>query len=226
MRRLLAVACASVLVAGCGSSGSKSNGEAAKTPDQIIADVKSAVSSANSVHITGAGDTNGRPLSFDLHLTRNGGVGHIQLGGLGFDIARIGPKLYFKGDKQFVSHYAGPAAAELIAGKWFYVRPSVTGFESFKPLTDMVAFTNQILSSHGKLEKGATRTIGGQETVEVKDTSGGGSLFIATTGSAYPIQLEAGNGNTGSLTFTDWNKAVALAAPQDPIDYGKLIGSR
>ena len=225
MKRLVAVACTVVLVAGCGSSGSKSNGEAAKTPEQIIADVKTAVSSANSVHITGSGDASGSPLSFNLRLTRNGGIGHIQLGGLGFDIARIGPKLYFKGDKQFVSHYAGPAAAQLIAGKWFYVRPNVTGFESFKPLTDMVAFTNQILSSHGKLKKGATTTVDGQETVEVKDASGGGSLFIATTGSAYPIQLKAGHGNTGSLTFSDWNKAVALAAPQNPIDYGKLIGS-
>jgi len=53
----------------------------------------------------------------------------------------------------------------------------------------------------------------------------GGSLLIATTGSADPIQLTAGSGNTGSLTFSDWNDAVTLAAPKNPIDYGKLISS-
>ena len=69
------------------------------TPTQIVTEMKKAIASAESVHISGTGTSGGTQLSLDLRLARDkGGAGHVELGGFGFDIVRIDQKLYFKAD--------------------------------------------------------------------------------------------------------------------------------
>ncbi len=215
-----------VLVAGCGSKHTPSNGEAAKTPAQIAVDVLAATKDATAVHVSGSGTTGGSPLSLDLHLVAGtGGEGHITLSGLSFDIIRIGSKAYFKGGPAFLKHYGGTVAAQLFKGKWF-VAPADSGdFASFTPLTDLAQLTQAIVSSHGKLAKGAETTINGQPAIAIDDTTQGGTLYVATTGKAYPLELKAGSGNTGTIDFTDWDQPETLTAPKGAIDYSKLTAS-
>jgi hypothetical protein len=229
-----------VLLVGCGGSKNTSsttgsatattttapdNGISSKSANEIVAAMQTAVASATSVHIVGAGTSGGSSISLNLKLVRGkGGAGHIALAGLGFDIIRIGHKVYINASKSFLVHYAGSSAAGL-SGKWFYVSASTKGLGSLGSLTDIDALINQILSSHGTLAKGSETSIDGQPAIAINDTKNGGVLYIATTGPAYPLELTPGKSNgTGVIKFTAWDQPIALKAPPHPLDYSKLGG--
>lgn len=215
-----------VALAGCGgSSGPKSNGVAEMTPTQIIQEMKKAVANATSVHISGTGSTSGTAISLDLQLARGkGGAGHVEVGGYGFDLVRIDGKLYFKADKKALEHYAGGVVANLLAGRWFVVPAGSGGFGSFTPFTNLQALMNQILTASGRVEKGDETKVGGQPAIALTDTKKGGTLYVATTGPAYPLELKPGSNKTGSISFTEWDQPVTLTAPENALDYKKLTG--
>ena len=195
------------------------------TANQIIAQMKKDVSNAKSVHITGSGSSGSTQLSLDLQLERGtGGSGHIEIGGYGFDIVRIDNKLYFKADHAALDHFAGAVVARLLAGKWFVVPAGSSGFGSFTPFTDLQRLMNQILTASGRVEKGEETKVGDQPAITLTDTKNGGTLYVATTGPAYPLQLKPGKSKTGTISFTDWDEPVTLTAPKDSLDYAKLTG--
>jgi hypothetical protein len=214
-----------LLGGGCGSkSGPADNGISKETPAQIIAGVQAAVATATSVHVVGAGTSSGTSLALDLQLVAGkGGAGRISFNGLTIRIVRIGPKLYVKGGEAFLRQYAG-AAAPLLADRWFVVSARRTGFASLGQLTSIVSLTGHILASHGTLATGETTTIAGQPALALTDTSGGGTLYVATTGPAYPLELRPQTGKTGVISFRDWDEPVTLTAPANPVDYAKLTG--
>lgn len=213
-----------VALSGCGGKKASSNGEASLSATRIAADAKAALKSAKTVHLVGSGTSGGTRLSLDLQFVNGqGGSGHITESGLGFDIVHVGGKTYFKGDANFLKHYAGSEAAKLLAGKWFYVASSVPGFGSLGALTNLTQLTNAIFSTTGTLTKGAAATVDGQAAIAIRDKSDGGTLYVATTGPAYPIEIKPGGGS-GVIRFEDWGKAVTLAAPKNPLDYAKLVG--
>jgi hypothetical protein len=201
------------------------NGIASKSADRIVASMREAVANAKSVHVVGAATTGGTSMALELKLvTGKGGAGHIAIDGLGFDIVRIGNKIFFKGQKKFLVHYAGPTA-QLLAGKWFVVKAGTRGFGSLAPLTSLDGLVSQILSTHGKLEKGATTTIDGQPAIAIKDSTSGGTLFVATTGPAYPLRLTPGpTKGKGVIDFRDWDQPIVVKRPPGAIDYAKLTG--
>jgi hypothetical protein len=226
MRSALAcwLAIVAVLLAGCGGKkGPSDNGVSSMTPQQILVQMKKAVAGATSVRIVGGGTTGGSKLALDLQLEKGkGGVGHIAVGGVSFDVIKIGPKLYFKGEKAFLRQYAG-AAAPLFAGRWFAVSTSVPQFTSFGSLTDIKTLVENIVSSAGTLTKGGATTIDGQPAIAIVDSAKGGTLYVATTGPVYPLELDPGKGK-GGVKFTDWDQPVTLTAPSNPLDYAKLTG--
>jgi hypothetical protein len=222
---LLAVLASLFLLAGCGGKkGPKDNGVAKMSPSEALAQVKAAVNSATSVHIVGAGTSGGQPLALNLKLVKGkGGAGHITVNGLSFDIVRIGDTAYFKGSSRFWSKFGGSAAAQLFKGKWLMAPANKGELASFTPLTNLTALTNQVLASHGALKMGDTTEINGQPAVAIVDKSNGGTLYVATTGPAFPLKLTPGKGQ-GSINFSDWNQPVQLTKPAKPIDYSKLTG--
>jgi hypothetical protein len=230
----VALACSlavlAVLLVGCGGKKApSSNGEAGKSPKQIVADVKAAVAGASSVHVVGAGTSDGTKLALDLHFKTGaggGGSGHVSINGLGFEIIRVDGKSYFKGDANFLSHFAGKQAAQLMAGKWFYVANSVSGFASLSSLTNLISLTNAILGTTGPFSKGATATIDGQPAIAIVDSGKGGSLYVATTGPAYPVEITPGSSDSGTIKFEDWDAPVTLTPPKNPVDYAKLVGKK
>ena len=67
-----------------------------------------------------------------------------------------------------------------------------------RPLTDIHPLFAQLLSPHGKkLKTGAVSTVAGQKVVAV--TGGDGTLYVATTGKPYPLELFKGGSNGGNL---------------------------
>lgn len=210
------------LLAGCGGSTS-GNGVASKTPAQILAAAKAAADGAATVHIAGSVTSEGKPLAIDMELLAGkGGRGRITVEGLSVDIVRVGGAVYIKGSEAFYRHLAGASAAQLLQGKWLKAPEKSGSFASLASLTELGKLIDATLTGHGALARGATSTVNGQKAVAVNDTSKGGTLYVATTGPAYPIEIVKDGGGGGKIVFDRWNKAVTLTAPANAINIDQL----
>jgi hypothetical protein len=212
-----------LLAAGCGGSGSSGNGLSSKSPDEVVQAAKKAASGAASVHVSGSIIDEGKPISLDMELLAGKGAkGRLSLEGLGIEVVEIERAFYLKGSTAFYTHIAGPTAARLLQGKWLKAPASGGNFSSLAQLTDMRTLVDSTLASHGKLERAAGTTVRGTPTVGVTDTTRGGTLYVAATGTPYPLEITKSGGNSGNIVFDRWNEPVELVAPANAININQL----
>ena len=62
----------------------------------------------------------------------------------------------------------------------------------------------------------------GQNVVGLRDTTHGGTLYVATTGKPYPVQVIKRGSQGGELDFDRYNEPVSLKAPGSAIDISQL----
>ena len=207
---------------GCGS-GSSGNGVASKSATEIVNESKAAADSASSVHVSGSVKSAGSPVTLNLSLVAGkGGTGEISQSGFTFKLILTGDTAYISGSSAFYKHLGGAAAVQLLAGKWLKV-PTTTGeFTSFSSLTDMRKLIDTTLASHGTLQKGATTSVGGQQAIAVTDSTKGGTLYVATTGKPYPLQISKSGSESGTISFDRWNQPVTISAPSSSVNLSEL----
>jgi hypothetical protein len=212
-----------VMLAGCGGSSSSSNGVADKSPTEILSATKTAADAASSVHVSGSILSSGSPITLDMHLRAgDGGRGALSENGLAFQLIQTGGTVYIKGSPAFYKRIGGSAAAQLLQGKWLKASASSSEFASLSQLTDLRQLVDQTVANHGSLTKGNTTTVNGQKVVGLTDKTKGGTLYIATSGQPYPLQITKSGSGGGKITFDSWNKPVTVAAPANAIDVAKL----
>jgi hypothetical protein len=216
---LLALA---ALIAGCGSSSS-GNGVAAKSPPQILDAAKAAAAKATSVHIAGTISSSGKPVSLDMELLAGkGGKGKISQEGFTIRLIQVHGAVYINGSAAFYNHVGGAAAAQLLQGKWLKAPANSGELASLAELTDLSKLIGTALSDHGKLSKGSSTTIEGQKAIGLDDTTKGGTLYVATTGAPFPLEITKTGKESGKVVLDRWNKAVTLSAPPGAIDISAL----
>jgi hypothetical protein len=209
--------------AGCGSSSSGGSGLASKSPAEIVTAAQTAADSARTVHVVGSIVNSGAPIALDMELVNGtGGRGRLSENGLSFELVEVGGYVYIKGSQAFYSHVAGSAAAQLLDGKWLKASANSGTFSSLTSLTNLRKLLDSTLTSHGTLTKGATSTVEGQQAIAVKDATRGGTLYVATSGTSYPLQIAKSGSGGGKITFNRWNDPVKLAAPPNSVDLSKL----
>jgi hypothetical protein len=210
-------------LAACG--GSSDNGVASKSPDAIVSAASAAINGVRSVHISGSIVSGGTPITLDLDLlSGKGGRGDMSESGLSFKLVAIGKVLYVNGSPAFWRHFGGAAAVQLFQGKWLKAPAATSGVASLAGLTDLHRLFASLLSSHGKLARGAATTVNGQKAIAVTDTAKGGSLYVATTGPSYPIEFVKTGSEAGRIVFDRFNESVSLRAPANSIDISQLQG--
>lgn len=220
---LLAFAVLAVLAAGCGGSSS-SNGEATKSAAAVFSDARQAALAATSVHVAGTLSDAGKPLSLDLVLAQEKGKGTMSESGLSFQVVRIGKAAYIKGSDAFLQQFAGAAAAQLLHNKWLKGSAVSGSLASLAPLTDITKLFNGAFGSHGKLANEGETDFQGQKVVAIKDSSDGSIVYIAATGTPYPLGAKEGGASKSSVTFDHWNDSVSFNAPKGAVDMSKLGG--
>lgn len=207
---------------GCGSSSS-GNGVASKSAEEIVKEAKKAADEASSVHVAGSVNSGGAPVTLDLNLAAGkGATGQVSQNGSTFKIIIDGGTAYISGSDAFYRKLGGSAAAQLLAGKWLKVSTSTPEFASFGSLTNMRKLLDTVLVGHGSLQKGSTTTVGGQQAIEVKDTTRGGSLYVATTGKPFPLQVSKSGSETGAIKFDKWDVPVTIKAPASSVNLSEL----
>jgi hypothetical protein len=206
-----------VALAGCG--GSSGNGVASKSASEILAASKAAADSASSVHVASKSSVGPLSLTLNLDLASDGGRGQIAIGVLSAEVIRTGNTLYLKGNPAFDQSLRTTTGLHAPEGKWLKTPVSSVRLAQLASLTDLSGELGRVLSSPGTISKGATTTLNGQKAIELKETArlSSGSLYVATTGKPYPLQIVKSGRETGQTTFSAWNEPVSLTAPANAI---------
>ncbi len=222
---VLPAALAAVLLAGCGSSSQSANGIASKTPQQVVAAARSAAQDAATVHMSGSMLSAGKPIALDMELVAGkGGKGKIVVDGLGVDLIAAERAVYVSGNTALYRSIAGPAAAQVLEGRWLKVPPKSPSFAPLNSLASIEGLVDTTLTDHGDLVKAPATTVGGMPAVGVTDASKGATLYVAATGVPYPLEILKPAGGPGRIVFDRWNQPVTLKIPADPINIEQLSG--
>ncbi len=219
----------------------KSNGVASKTPIQILNVAQSALKSAHSYVLTDEIKQSGSTMGMKLV---DGGARDemgITMGRSSVDVILASGHAYMQANASFWKTQAkSPAAAQLVAGRWIEVPES-----TFKGLlSDLGSLEPSKLADclsdgpHGAITKVGTTTVGGVPAVVLKDAGnvpgdGPGTIAIATTGPAYPIQIVEGptraggkvdacndgkrDDSTGTMRLDDYDHVPVIKIPIHPI---------
>jgi hypothetical protein len=209
-----------VLLAGCGSSG---NGVASKPAGQILAASRAAAQSASSVHITSSSAVRRSKFTLVASLAKNQGHARISLLGIGVEAIRSGGTLYVKGNRAFDARLQSTVGVKVPPGVW--LRGPASGvLGQVGSFTDMKREVPLILGGRGPVTKGTSVKINGQPAITVKETAKlyTGTLYVATTGKPYPIELIKTGRETGQTTFSGWNDPVSVSAPANAVEISQL----
>jgi hypothetical protein len=161
-------------------------------------------------------------VTLDLHLVNGkGGTGQVSENGLSFKVVSVNQTVYVNAPRSVWQHFAGAAAAQLINGRWLKA-PASGQFAPFASLTNLHTLFSTLLANHGSLSKGSTTTVNGQNAIAVKDTTQGGTLYVATNGKPYAIQVAKPGTAGGQINFDQFNQSVSLSAPANAIDLSQL----
>jgi hypothetical protein len=222
-----ALVVAGLLLAGCGghSKSESSNGEVSKSANQVLADAKAAVDAASSARVSGNVVSGGTPITLDLTMAKTKAKGSMSTSGFEFELVRVGDTAYIKGSDDFYKHFAGAGVAQLLHDKWLKAPLDSGRFGSLAPLTSISVLFDKVASNHGKLANDGAKTFNGQKVVEIRDTSDNSKLYVSTTGKPYPVAIVGGEkGQSGTISFSDWNKSLSVSAPDGAIDISSLGG--
>jgi hypothetical protein len=226
------MAAAAIAAAGCGGS----TGAAAKPADTpgadtrsavtIVAQLKTAMRDATSVHLAGQLRNDGSDVDLDVSLIRSGGFsGLIEGGGTKLDIVAAGQYVYIKVTSAFLRLAHAPAAAcTRTCGK--YVGEPASAAQTITGDLSMPSLIGNLASELPSFQKAGTTIIGGRQALILRG-SDGSTLYVAANGTPVPLRAIAPkSSDAGELNFSDWNAVPPIAAPPaaEVISLSQLIG--
>jgi hypothetical protein len=192
------------------------NHVAALKPKAALQKVSAAAATQTSVRVAGSVVESGKKLSITVQAGLESGQGELRIGGGHVSLRLVGSTLYFNGDvKGLTGLGVKKASATGAADKW------IGGEATSSPLSPFVSFADlvtSILSPNGGVVSGKPKTIHGVRTFALinKSKKGAGTLYVATTGAALPVQ--AVNAKTHELLkFSDWSAPLSVTAPPNAI---------
>lgn len=240
-----------LFAAGCGGGAGGSGGGgttqtsalATKSPRAVLRDASKAVEAASSFHISGqikgfgGGNfvSSGAPVGIDFTIVRaKGATGSLTVGGGEVDIIVTGGNAYMRASTDFWRQLAKQKgggqvagfAATLFSDKWLKFPAGSKQFGQFTNPAKLGTLFENLGSKRpqGRLENKGDTTFKGQSVVAI-ESSKGGMLYVAATGTPYPVALvKTGGKSNGAVTFDDWNKSVTLTAPKGALDLSQFGG--
>lgn len=230
-----------VTLAGCTSSSSSSssssaapsassNGIADFTTAEIVSRMKTAAKAAETVHVKG--DVGGSKI--DVQLGKDSSTGTIGDGTADIKLMITPAMVYIQAPADYYKQKFGEAAATLLSGKWLAIPANDPSAADYEPFKNAQALLDNFLSGiPDSLEKGKTDTINGIPAISLTgggtlaptptSTGAGATLWVATIGQPYPLQIKPNEG-AGQIDFLDWNKPVTVTPPNanEVVDLSKL----
>ncbi|ATL30321.1 hypothetical protein [Streptomyces formicae] len=217
-RKLLAVAAAACAAAVIGVTGCSSDGD--KDPfdgmsaDKIAEKASKASKDAGSYRMKGQMKQSGQTSDIEFAVAKSGDckgtMGSAETGKAEF--LASGEFSYTKGDDKFwESTTGGGGAAKLLKGRW--MKQSNKGGKPVCNPDDM--FSNKNLK---KLKRGDDAEVGGAKAAVLTRKKGSETttFYVALEGKPYFLKVvNKGSEGPGTVTFSDYGKAVDVKAPAD-----------
>ena len=220
------LACTAGFAAGCGAS---SDPVASRSPAAILAAARSAAESASAVRVQSAvydGRRSKTPsLTLELQLASGGGRAVLSLLGRESEAIRVGNALYVKGGAAFYRRLARLTGRHLAPGTWVKAPVNGSQLAESAALTEPTGELAVLLHNPTiSLTRGTTTVLDGQKAIELKEKGKlyTGAIYIAATGTPYPLLIVKHGQETGRTTFTGWNQPVSLTAPTNAVELGGI----
>ncbi len=244
-RNVVVVAAGAALLAGCGSkddSGTASpaasgvpaattsaaaadNGVAALQPVAIVDKAKAALKSAKSFHMKGTITDQGQKTALDFKIAGGEVFGTMSVGTAKIQVLKAGGGQYMKPDAAFWKLTAGKqadAVVKKVGDKWVSVPASNKEFGSLFTAADV----DTLLQADGQVAKGQPKVIAGTPAIGLVDKgTEGGTLYVATVGQPYPLELDGPTAADGGIAFSEFGAAfdeIKAPAAADVLDLSKL----
>ena len=151
-----------------------------------------------------------------------GGKGSMSANGLSFEVVSLESDLYLKASAAVWKHFGGAAAATLFKNKWLVESQTSGQLKAFARLTNIrVIFQSLVHTGGDKLSKTGLSTVDGQKVIGVHDRSNG-TLYVATVGKPYPIEINKPGSGGGRVTFSDFNQPVSINPPAGAINISQF----
>jgi hypothetical protein len=225
-----ALAAVAVLVAtGCGGGGSSFADKSVKDITKQAADDMSGL---KSLRIAGDLTTGGQKIHLDMQSTTDGDCqGTVNIGDGSAEIVSSGGDYWMRPDSTFWEQQA-PDQADLIeqavGDKWVSV-PANSGLDEVCDLDNFLDSFDKASTDNPSASpsKGGTTSVDGKDAIQVqgKDKDGEDvTAWVATDAPHYILKIEVagnGTGDTGTLTFSDFDEPVDIKTP-DPSEVADL----
>ena len=154
-----------------------------------------------------------------MELVRGeGGSGTLTVGNLHSALEQVDGWIYLKPNPPLLRALVGARAAASLSGRWLKAPAEHGPLAPLASLTELRAVLLGTLSSHHALRTVGVRRVQGQPAVALRDLVTGATLYVAATGTPYPLVLVKPGRTGGRLTFDRWNQAVVLEAPASPLN--------
>lgn len=218
-------------------AAARPNGEASKSPKQILVDAASALRAARGYELQGWQTEGGQtwqlrvlasPRSLDLAAAA---------GTADYELLRVSSGVYVRGNASFWTQHLGQRGA-ILADRWIHGSSSalLSILARFEPAT----IARCLPENTGTLSIAGTTSVDGRPAILVRDAGNlpgtvAGTLAVATTGPPYPLQEHVagrqraggrvgvcndGHGSgyqSATLTLTNFNQVPPFVAPPDAI---------
>jgi hypothetical protein len=217
---------AAVVLSGCGGGAGPPETAGAQSAAIIVSQMKTAMLDATSVHLAGNLRSDGTAVGLDIAMDRSGAFsGSIDSAGTRLDIVDTSKRVYVKVTSAFLRLSGAPASACQRACGQFVAAPAALA-QSIGGDFTMAKLLGSVRQALPSYVKSGRTTIAGQQAL-ILHGSDGSMLYVAATGSRYPLQAIAPKaGHAGALSFSDWNAVPAITAPpaSKVISISQLVG--
>jgi hypothetical protein len=192
-----------------GQPAGKPNGVQELGPKRILAQAMKAAMGARSVRIVGESPS----ASLDLVVTKDASDGKRTAGDTTLKTRVVDGVIYIKADQAYWTEAFNAKKAKKIGDKWVAGELSNPKLKSFKQTSTMKPLLTQFLRLDESATVGEVGVAQGQPAVPL--TASIGTLWVATTGEPYPLQLNSSPDapEASEVTFSEWDEKVVIKAP-------------
>ncbi len=198
-------------------SPSATPGLEAASADEILAEARTALLNASSVHAKGGLVSEGTSYTIDLSMVRRrGATGTMAVEGKGLRLVRIGGTAYVQLDPAFLRSATNSASSvRLLSGTYFKVTARTSAaFAPFVALTDPEQAFGSTLAPTGTVTKGKVVRVNGARAIELLVDGGRtGRVFVALSGRPYPLRIVYGSSAKQRVDLDRFGAKVVLKAP-------------
>jgi hypothetical protein len=160
---------------------------------------------------------------FDIEiLAGRGARGSVSVGGASFDLIETSGTVYMRGNAAFYERIGGAVAARLLHGKWLKSAATGAKLAPLLHLTDLHGLIASSLAGHAGLARAGRSVVNGVPVVGVTDAAKGETVYVATNGPPYPVEISKSGSTGGTIAFDGWGAPVLLEPPTHAIDISAL----